>query len=438
MFPFRKKTEKTEREKEEKERRKKEKRERKERLKGMDTSVLSADEMSRLEEMRKTFKGIEKAKQQQQQQQMHQRGGGGGEDNVENTNYDSGASGGSAETSSGSTRTWSTGSGSLTRSSLGAPPRPPSRGILKGQNYNVGRSVSSELDDASVLLKNTQANEMLLYENVKGGKSPKSPLSPAKESLISPGESADRELAVEHVAATTKVRAHKDHVSPVSPAKHFADAASGGVPPKRPSSMTKPMSSAELRSLVGGEAVGINLRPLSSDFSIQLPGDCADRDVDEEWVKVVTLEKRRDPSGRKGCEGDSYGVELVSRAVSRVGRGVKRDEEVVLVESQDSGVAGLISGGDQVIEVNGESCVGKSLAEVTDMVRRVEQAGDAKLTLKVRHTANRDLRFRNYPTATPGMLRSRKYWLRFSDSELENRANLAHNTYGKVTSLLGA
>ena len=63
---------------------------------------------------------------------------------------------------------------SLTRSrptSLGTPPplpeRPPpkmKKSILKSsQSYDVTRSVSSELDDPHILLKNTKANEMFAY-----------------------------------------------------------------------------------------------------------------------------------------------------------------------------------------------------------------------------------------------------------------------------------
>ena len=63
---------------------------------------------------------------------------------------------------------------SLTRSrptSLDTPPplpeRPPpkmKKSILKSsQSYDVSRSVSSELDDPHILLKNTKANEMFAY-----------------------------------------------------------------------------------------------------------------------------------------------------------------------------------------------------------------------------------------------------------------------------------
>ena len=362
MFNFRKKTsEKSEREKEEKERRKKEKKERKERLKAMDTSTLSPEEMARLEEMRKAMKEIEKAKRENQ-------------NIVEN---DSG--------SSGSSRTWSVSSatGSLSRTGLGAPPPlPPAKGILKGKDYNVARTVSADPDDASALFFNTQANENLFYENVKGGKLPKSPLSPARESLISPGESADRELGIEHVVATTKVRACKDHVSPVSPTKNTETYGGGSAPP-RPSSMTKPMSSAELRSLVGGEAVGVNQRSLSSEFDIRLPGE---RDAgDEELVKVVTVEKKGEGSGRKGHEGDSFGIELRRAVLKKVGRGKRsasavQEEDVVTVQSVD-GVALLP--GDRVVELNGVECAAMTLEQVADLVRKFEHTGRDKLKLKV-------------------------------------------------------
>ena len=375
MFNFRKKTsEKSEREKEEKERRKKEKKERKERLKAMDTSTLSPEEMARLEEMRRAMKDIERAKRESHSHSQNQ---------TDNANdNDSG--------SSGSSRTWSVSSatGSLSRTGLGAPPPlpPANKGILKGKDYNVARTVSADPDDASALLKNTQANENLFYENVKGGKSPKSPLSPGRASLISPGESADRELGVEHVAATTKVRAYKDHVSPVSPTKLSSAVPSGdgGVPP-RPSSMTKPMSSAELRSLVGGEAVGVNQRPLSSEFDIRLPGE---RDAgDEELVKVVTVEKRGEGSGRKGREGDSFGIEFGIGLLKKVGRGKRtasavREEEVVVVQSVGVGDAGLLPG-DRVMEVNGVKCTEMKLEQVADLVRKFEHEGEEKITLKV-------------------------------------------------------
>ena len=193
-------------------------------------------------------------------------------------------------------------------------------------------------------------------------------------------------MGIEHVAATTRVRAYKDHVSPVSPTKLSAVSSADVSVPPRPSSMTKPMSSAEVRSLVGGEAVGVNQRPLSSEFDIRLPAG-GERDAgDEELVKIVTVQKRGEGSGRTGREGDSFGIELGIGLLKKVGRGkrtasVVREDEVVIVQSVDG--AGLLPG-DRVLEVNGVGCMKMELKQVADLVRKFEHNGEEKITLKVR------------------------------------------------------
>ena len=188
MFHFMKK-DRTERDKEDKERRKREKRERKHLLKEQQLfqqqqQQLTADDLRRLEEVRRNLRD--------------------------------GAAADAADRPAVPPRP-----GQLSRPSALPPPPPPSRGILKAKAPLT--STSSDPDDAALLLKNTQANEAILYDNVAREKrrlsaASVSSTSPTKP-RISPGESQDREMSYESVPATFRVRAHRDHVSPVSPPK---------------------------------------------------------------------------------------------------------------------------------------------------------------------------------------------------------------------------
>ena len=70
-------------------------------------------------------------------------------------------------------------------------------------------------------------------------------------------------------------------------------------------------------------------------------------------MRVVTVQRRTEGSGRKGREGDSFGIELGIGVLKKVGRGkrtssVVREEEVVIVQSVDD-AAGLLPG-DRVME----------------------------------------------------------------------------------------
>ena len=90
-------------------------------------------------------------------------------------------------------------------------------------------------------------------------------------------------------------------------------------------------------------------------------------------------------SGRKGREGDSFGIEFGIGVLKKVGRGKRtasavREEEVVIVQSVDG--ASLLPG-DRVMEVNGVECAEMKLEQVADLVGKFEHAGEEKLTLKV-------------------------------------------------------
>eukprot|EP00095_Tigriopus_kingsejongensis_P008532 maker-scaffold81_size397536-snap-gene-1.17 protein:Tk08532 transcript:maker-scaffold81_size397536-snap-gene-1.17-mRNA-1 annotation:"unconventional myosin-xviiia-like" len=146
-------------------------------------------------------------------------------------------------------------SGVITRPTSLPAARPASRGILKGQNYNapVSRSMSAELDDQSILLKNTQANEYLYDQLTQSPKkSPRAPSPPLLDEA-----SADREVSYESVPPTIKVRAYADHVSPVHQSS--------------PQKLLPALTVGELRVLLTGENIGLHQRPLSTEFAIQLP-----------------------------------------------------------------------------------------------------------------------------------------------------------------------
>ena len=270
MFSFSRKKEKTPAEREEKEKRKKEKREKKEKA-IRDGGRLSIEDLQRLEEVRKT---------------LGSKGGG-----VPEESFTPNLSGITADfrqkpISPGSSDGSSAGSGTMQTSSSHLPPvKLPSfskKGILKGSrgNYDVSRSVSSDLDDMSLVLKNTKDNE---YTNVYR-RSLTSPLetapplppklfpstSPSKKSPLTPEgqDSADREVSYELASVTTKVRRHSNHISPVSPDKHGNFVRSD----KRPVSFSE-HDCVFNEDCLKGESVGKNHgRPLSCHYPLHMPG----------------------------------------------------------------------------------------------------------------------------------------------------------------------
>ena len=219
MFNFGRK-----REKDEKEKKKKDKKERRKQY----LDSMSQDELSRLDELRKSLgsKSVVQAKSPEKLSGI-------------TADYrDQDESGSSSNTSSSVSLNRPTSLISPTSSSTSPfmsssasippplPARPPpkrlqKKSILKSsKSYDVTRSVSSDLDDANVLLKNTKDNE---YINVYKKGSPMmamiSALSPVKStsSTSSSGlEFQDREVPFEMAQATIRVRPHSDHVSPVS------------------------------------------------------------------------------------------------------------------------------------------------------------------------------------------------------------------------------
>ena len=160
---------------------------------------------------------------------------------------------------------------------------PPKKGILKGHRYDVTRSVSGDLDDVGVVLKNTVDNE---YVNVYR-RSAISPPGTASISSTESPETADREMPFVVARATTKVRPHSDHVSPVSPPNVMKnsskcndvskttksnDAANRTSDVSSEASTPSTMDDSVWRSMLSGENLGVNHRPLSTHFPLQLPG----------------------------------------------------------------------------------------------------------------------------------------------------------------------
>lgn len=163
---------------------------------------------------------------------------------------------------------------SLTESGQNIPPplpeRPPpklKKSILKSaRSYEVTRSVSSELDDPQVLLRNTKANELYAYRKsleaqkaaaaaagAQAAQQASSPISSSTSSSTN-NDFQDRDLSYEVAAPTIKVRAHSNHVSPVTP-------------PELKNLMMSPIKVSALN----GEMTGTKMRPLSCHFSMVLP-----------------------------------------------------------------------------------------------------------------------------------------------------------------------
>ncbi len=383
MFHFMKK-ERSERDKEDKERRKREKRERKQLLKEQQLfqqqQQLTAEDLRRLDEVRRSLRG----------DGDDGTGGGGGQggglghqsgDGFDASNLENLPSSSSCESAPPPPRP-----PHLSRPST-LPPPPPSRGILKGKSSNSKASAASaasaataasDADAAALLLKNTQANEAILYENLarekrRQGEKQRSP-NKKEPSLprLSPGDSQDREVSYESVPATFRVRAHRDHVSPVSP-------------PKRNQKQRLPvMSPGELKALVTGEGLGANQRPLSSEFEVHLPGAAAEEGEDGGGRGGFQLERelcfqRVEMGDQRRAKAGDYGLAVRKGVLKTSGSG--REKEVVLVEAKERK---MMPGGEVLLEVNGTSVSGMSREEVE---RALEETAGQQIVVKVRRVS---------------------------------------------------
>ena len=212
MFNFGRK-----KEKDEKEKKKKDKKERRKQY----IDSMSQDELTRLDELRKSL-GAGKASSPEKLSGITA-------DYRDQEGVESGGSVSSKSSSSISSMSRPTSLISPTTSTSSIPPPlparpPPKKSILKSKkSYDVSRSVSSDLDDAHVLLKNTKENSEYInvYKRAQMLAASQSPTNKSKDnSPASSGHSNEfqenREAPFEMAQATVKVRVHSDHVSPVS------------------------------------------------------------------------------------------------------------------------------------------------------------------------------------------------------------------------------
>ena len=211
MFNFGRK-----KEKDEKEKKKKDKKERRKQY----IDSMSQDELTRLDELRKSLGGAGKASSPEKLSGITA--------DYRDHEGESGGSVSSKSSSSISSMSRPTSLISPTTSTSSIPPPlparpPPKKSILKSKkSYDVSRSVSSDLDDAHVLLKNTKENSEYINVYKRAQMLAASQSSPNKSKENSPASSGhsnefqDREVPFEMAQATVKVRVHSDHVSPVS------------------------------------------------------------------------------------------------------------------------------------------------------------------------------------------------------------------------------
>jgi hypothetical protein len=242
---------------------------------------------------------------------------------------------------------------------------PPKKGILKSRNYDVTKSVSCDLDDAGIVLKNTVDNE---YVNVYR----RSALSPAGASAsISSTESpetADREVPFVVASATTKVRPHSDHVSPVSPEKSSKAAEPASHRASVTSSEASTPSSlddAVWRSMLSGESLGVNHRPLSTHFA--LPAKSGDR------AATPSGDQLRSVTVTRSCSDDRLFGLCIHRAV-------KDGKPVLLVEAAHAASSPFVPG-DQLVAVDDAAVEDKDLDEV---VRMLTNSTSQQVTVQVR------------------------------------------------------
>ncbi|XP_059090834.1 unconventional myosin-XVIIIa-like isoform X2 [Tigriopus californicus] len=379
MFNFMKKDKggsSTDQDKEEKERKRREKK--KKHSMHLEGSKMTSDELQRLDEVRKSLKKVTG----KLRKDNHKLPSGIIADyrdtfdagNAENVQTGPASDSSSTHSSYSNISTGvSVGPLGITRPTSLPPPIPPSRGILKGQNYNgVVRSASTALDDPSILLKNTQANEYL-YEG--RNKSPKK--SPKAVANTPMNESADREVPYVSVPPTIKVRAHADHVSPVHPSS------SSTTSPKKP---LPALTSHELKIMLTGENIGLGQRPLSTDFSIQLPGlgvEELDRDVREVYITPTNID-----SDTEDALG-TYGLTLKRVLLCQTGGQARNEpgQPVLIIESSD--LASGIYPGDQVMAVNGIDVSEMNREAVNEIFKELNKVsalsgGTKSLTIKVK------------------------------------------------------
>ena len=143
------------------------------------------------------------------------------------------------------------------------------------------------------------------------------------------------------------------------------------------------MSPTELKSLVSGEGLGANHRPLSSEFEARLPPKESSTSgagaVSSVLEREITFRKKAvfGAGGEGGGSGDGtrmsdFGLSLRRASLRASGSG--RETEAVLVDrceelDRDSeevlvGPSSLCRGGEVLLEVNGTSVAGMGRDEV--------------------------------------------------------------------------
>jgi hypothetical protein len=331
--------------KDEKEKKKKDKKDRKK----QHHDSLSQDELSRLDEIRKSLAGSVSKKPKSPEK---------GPSGI-TADYRQQPDGAAvSDTSSNTSSTWSR-EGSVGRpTSLmspkgsGMPPPLPSRPLTKAQkksilktskSYDVSRSVSSELDDTNVLLRNTKDNEYVnVYRrsalNTKKGLT----LTQYSPTTSSSGNSncdfADRDVTYEMAQPTVKVRPHSDHVSPVSPLKMFS-----------------PIKVSALN----GESVGVKYRRLSAAYpACPLPGLWLEDEAEREIGLVLV-------------SPNDYGFSVKQCIV--------RNESMLLIESKLPEFAA----GDQLVAVNGTNVGNMDRESVHKILKALGATTENKVTLQV-------------------------------------------------------
>lgn len=158
--------------------------------------------------------------------------------------------------------------------------------------------------------------------------------------------------------ATTQVRAHSNHVSPVSPEKAAQSNESS------PS-----LDDTVWRSFVNGENLGVNQRPLSCHFPLQLPDLIAAPEESSDFnsnTPGVSL-KRAVVVTREGPDDRLFGL--------NIRKGVRRGHPVLLVEGSD------FVPGDQLVSVNGAHIVDHDKDAV---VKILSEMKENKVELMVR------------------------------------------------------
>ncbi len=140
------------------------------------------------------------------------------------------------------------------------------------------------------------------------------------------------------------------------------------------------MSPTELKSLVSGEGLGANHRPLSSEFEVRLPpkessmsgvgavSSALERDI---TFKKKTVGAGGEGGGSDGTKMSDFGLSLRRASLRASGSG--RETEAVLVDREELdrdfeevlvGPSSLCRGGEVLLEVNGTSVAGMGRDEV--------------------------------------------------------------------------